>query len=87
MSRQYQHFTVAVPPAEVDEFERRLQKIKDALGLESTSAVIQKIVSEWAELYWKAQKYDQLRDVILGFEAYYRHRKGELAYEGDEGSF
>ncbi len=47
--------------------------------------MIQKLVDEWAEIQWKAQKYDQLKDTILGFEMYYRYRKGELVCgEGDD---
>ncbi len=49
--------------------------------------VIQRTIYEWEELYWKAQKYEQLKDIILGFDAYAKSGKGELTYvEGDERS-
>jgi hypothetical protein len=78
MTRLYSHFTIAVKPKELTEFERKLQKIKDSLGIESTSTVFQKMVDEWADLYWKAQKYDQLRETILGLEAYHKYEMGEV---------
>ena len=77
MTTLYSHFTIAVKPAELTEFEKKLQEIKDLLGIESTSTVFQKMVNEWAELHWKAQKYDQLRDTVLGFEAYRKYEMGE----------
>ena len=77
MTTLYSHFTIAVKPAELTEFERKLQEIKDLLGIESTSTVFQKMVNEWAELHWKAQKYDQLKDTVLGFEAYHKYEMGE----------
>ncbi|KYK38157.1 MAG: hypothetical protein AYK18_07940 [Theionarchaea archaeon DG-70] len=80
MAKQYSHFTVAVPPEELEEFEQKLQGIKDYFGIERTSTVIQKMVDEWADLHWKAQKYDQIKDTILGFEAYHKYKKGELIY-------
>ena len=76
MTTLYSHFTIAVKPAELTEFEKKLQEIKDLLGIESTSTVFQKMVDEWAELHWKAQKYDQLKEMILGFEAYYKYKEG-----------
>ena len=78
MTTLYSHFTIAVKPAELNEFEKKLQEIKDLLGIESTSTVFQKMVNEWAELHWKAQKYDQLKEMILGFEAYYKYKEGGL---------
>lgn len=45
----------------------------DYFGTESTSTVIQKMINEWAEIHWKAQTYDQLRDMILGYEAYHKY--------------
>ena len=72
----YSHFTIAVKPAELTEFEKKLQEIKDLFRIESTSTVFQKMVNEWAELHWKAQKYDQLKEIILGFEAYYKYKEG-----------
>jgi len=78
MTKQYTNYSVAVSSEELDEFERKLQRIKDYFGIESTSTAIQKMVDEWSDLYWKAQKYDQIKDMILGFEAYYKYRKGEL---------
>jgi hypothetical protein len=83
MTRLYSHFTIAVKPKELAEFERKLQKIKDSLGIESTSTVFQKMVDEWADLYWKAQKYDQLKEIILGFEAYYKYKEGAIDAEKD----
>jgi hypothetical protein len=83
MTRLYSHFTIAVKPGELTEFERKLQKIKDSLGIESTSTVFQKMVDEWADLYWKAQKYDQLKEIILGFEAYYKYKEGAIDAEKD----
>ncbi|MBU7017855.1 MAG: hypothetical protein HXS44_10115 [Theionarchaea archaeon] len=84
MTRLYSHFTIAVKPADLTEFERKLQKIKDSLGIESTSTVFQKMVDEWADLYWKAQRYDQLKEIILGFEAYYKHKEGVLDAEKEK---
>ncbi len=87
MKKQYTHVTAAISPEELEEFEKKLQKIKDHYGIESSSTIIQKIISEWEELYLKAQKYDQVRDMILQFEMLNKYRKGELAYaEGDERS-
>ena len=78
MTKQYTNYSVAVSSEELDEFEQKLQRIKDYFGIESTSTVIQKLVDEWTDLHWKAQKYDQIKDIILGFEAYYKYRKGEF---------
>ena len=78
MTKQYTNYSVAVSSEELDEFEQKLQRIKDYFGIESTSTVIQKMVDEWSDLHWKAQRYDQIKDMILGFEAYYKYRKGEL---------
>ena len=78
MTTLYSHFTIAVKPAELTEFEKKLQEIKDLLGIESTSTVFQKMVNEWAELHWKAQKYDQLKDTVLGFEAYRKYERREV---------
>ena len=80
MTKQYTNYSVAVSSEELDEFEQKLQRIKDYFGVESTSTVIQKLVDEWADLRWKAQKYDQVKDIILGFEAYHKYKKGELIY-------
>jgi len=80
MARQYSHVTVAISPEKLDEFEQLLQEIKDCYGIDSTSTVIQRLLKDWAELKWKAQKYDQLKDIILGFEAYYQYKKGELIH-------
>jgi hypothetical protein len=84
MTKQYTNYTVAVSPEELDKFEKKLQRIKDYFGIDSTSTVIQKIIDTWAELQWKAQKYDQLKDTFLGFEAYYKYEKGEFtdAHDG-----
>ena len=71
-------FTWNMYTAELTEFERKLQKIKDSPGIESTSTVFQKMVDEWADLYWKAQKYDQLKETILGLEAYHKYERGEI---------
>jgi len=76
MTRQYSHFTVAVSSEELDEFVQKLQEIKDYFGTESTSTVIQKMINEWADIHWKAQKYDQLRDTVLGYEAYHKYERG-----------
>ncbi len=85
MRRQYSNYTIAVAPEEQEHFERKLQRIKEYFRIESTSTVIQKLVDEWAEIQWKAQKYDQLKDTILGFEMYYKYKKGELVCgEGDD---
>jgi len=81
MTRQYSHFTVAVSSEELDEFVQKLQEIKDYFGTESTSTVIQKMVNEWAEIHWKAQTYEQLRDIILGYEAYHKSEKGGVNVE------
>ena len=55
----YSHFTIAVNLAEFNEFEKKLQEIKDLFGIEK-------------------KKYDQLRDTILGFEAYHKYKMGEV---------
>ena len=77
VATMYSHFINAVKSAELTEFEKKLQEIKDLFGIESTSTVFQKMVNKWAELHWKAQIYDQLRDTILGFEAYHEYEMGE----------
>jgi len=85
MAKQYDHYTVAVRPEEADEFEQKLQKIKDHYGIESTSTIFKILINGWAELHWKAQKYDQIKDMILGFEAYYKYKKGELVHVERDG--
>jgi hypothetical protein len=72
VTKQYAHYTVAVSPDELEDFEEKLQAIKDHFGTESTSTVFQKMVDEWTDIHWKSQKYDQLKDILLGFEAYNR---------------
>jgi len=79
MSQTYQRINLAVPVEKYEEFEFKLRKIKEFLGVESTNAAIIKFVLNSERILFEAERYRRILEDGAAYEASYEktHKQKE----------
>lgn len=76
MVQKYQPVSLKIKDEEYEEFIKRVEKIKDFLGVDSVNSAIVQFIMKSEKILWEAQTYKDMMKIARSYEALYEKEHG-----------